>query len=123
MTQNAASPSVLAAGLGGRCPRCGKGHMFKGLLALAPRCEACGLDFSFADAADGPAVFVCLLGGFLVLGAAFWTELAYEPPFWVHLVLFLPLTAIVCVGLLRPAKGLLVAQQYRTKAEQGRIAP
>jgi uncharacterized protein (DUF983 family) len=79
------------------------------------------LSFSFADAGDGPAVFVTLIGGFLVLGAALWTELTFEPPFWVHLVVFLPLTAIVCIGLLRPTKGLLVALQYRNKSEQGRL--
>lgn len=69
---------------------------------------------------DGPAVFVAFFGGFIVLGAALWTELAFEPPFWVHLVIFLPMTLIVCVGLLRPLKGLLIALQYRNKAEQGR---
>ncbi|WP_395665186.1 DUF983 domain-containing protein [Methylocella sp.] len=116
-------PSVLAAGLRGRCPRCGEGPLFSGLLELAPRCSACGLDYKFADAADGPAVFVCLIAGFLVLGAALWVELAYEPPFWVHLAVFMPLTLVVCLGLLRPAKGLLIAQQYRTRAEQGRLEP
>ena len=113
--------SPYVTGLLGRCPHCGRGKMFSGLLTLVPRCEVCGLDFSFADAGDGPAVFVTLFGGFLVLGAALWTELVYEPPFWVHLVVFLPLTAIVCIGLLRPTKGLLVALQYRNKAEQGRL--
>ncbi|MHB8885886.1 MAG: DUF983 domain-containing protein [Methylovirgula sp.] len=115
------TPSPYVAGLRGRCPRCGRGPMFTGLLTLVPHCKSCGLDFSFADAGDGPAVFVTLIGGFLVLGAALWTELAFEPPFWVHLVVFLPLTAIVCVGLLRPTKGLLVALQYHNKAEQGRL--
>ncbi len=115
------SPSVVAAGLKGRCPRCGRGPLFKGFIEFAPACSVCGLDYGFADAADGPAVFVCLIGGFIVLGAALWTELAYEPPMWVHLVVFLPLTLLVCVGLLRPLKGLLVAQQYQTKAEQGRF--
>jgi uncharacterized protein (DUF983 family) len=115
------APSPYVTGLLGRCPRCGRGKMFKGLLTLVPRCDACGLNFSFADSGDGPAVFVTLFAGFLVLGAALWTELTYEPPFWVHLVVFLPLTAIVCVGLLRPAKGLLVSLQYKNKAEQGRL--
>ena len=95
--------------------------MFTGLLTLVPRCEVCGLNFSFADAGDGPAVFVTLIGGFLVLGAALWTEVVYSPPFWVHLVVFLPLTVIVCIGLLRPTKGLLIALQYHNKAEQGRL--
>jgi uncharacterized protein (DUF983 family) len=62
-----------------------------------------------------------LIGGFIVLGAALWTEIVYEPPFWVHLVIFMPLTLIVCGGLLRPLKGLLVALQFRNKAEQGRL--
>ncbi len=80
-------------------------NLFAGFITLAPRCGTCGLDLSFADSGDGPAVFVSLIGGFIVLGAALWTELRYEPPFWVHLVVFLPLTLIVCLGLLRPLKG------------------
>jgi uncharacterized protein (DUF983 family) len=116
-----APQSPYATGLTGHCPRCGQGKIFTGFIGVAPACEACGLDLSFADAGDGPAVFVCLLGGFLVLGAALWTELVYEPPMWVHLVLFLPLTLIVCLGMLRPLKGILIALQYRNKAEQARL--
>ncbi len=117
------NPSVSPywAGLLGRCPRCGQGNAFAGFLDLREKCDHCGLDFGFADAGDGPAVFVCLIGGFLVLGAALWTEIVYEPPFWVHLALFMPLTIIVCGGLLRPMKGLLIALQFRNKAEQGRL--
>ena len=114
-------PSAIGAGLVGRCPRCGQGKMFSGFLDVAPKCGACGLSYSFADAGDGPAVFVTLIGGFLVMGAALWTQLKYEPPVWVHLLVFLPLTLVVCVGLLRPLKGILVALQYRHKAGQGRL--
>jgi uncharacterized protein (DUF983 family) len=110
-----------STGLSGRCPRCGEGRLFSGFLTIAPACEHCGLDFAFADAGDGPAVFVTLFAGFLVLGAALWVELAYEPPFWVHLMIFAPLTLIVCLGILRPLKGLLVSTQYANKAEQGRL--
>jgi uncharacterized protein (DUF983 family) len=117
----AASISPFVAGLAGRCPRCGKGPLFTGFIALAPRCASCGLDYSFADSGDGPAVFIALIGGFIVLGVALWTEIIYEPPIWVHMVLFLPLTIIVCLGLLRPFKGLLIAAQYRSKAEEGRL--
>lgn len=113
--------AAVQAGLLGRCPRCGKGKMFSGLLDLVPRCKVCGLDYGFADAGDGPAVFVILFAGLVVLGAALWTELVYNPPFWIDLAIFLPLTAIVCIGLLRPTKGLLVALQYRNKAEEGRL--
>ncbi len=97
--------------------------MFSGFLNLAPSCKSCGLDLSFADSGDGPAVFVMLFAGFLVVGAALWTEVVFEPPFWVYIVVFFPLTLIVCIGLLRPLKGLLIALQYRNKAEQGRLKP
>ena len=70
---------------------------------------------------DGPAVFIALFGGFVVLGLALWTEIAYQPPMWVHMVIFLPLTVIVCLGLLRPFKGVLIALQYRNKAEPGQL--
>ena len=113
--------SPVSTGLAGRCPRCGRGPMFAGFLGIVPHCRACGLDLAFADAGDGPAVFVTLIGGFVVLGLALWTELTYEPPMWVHLAIFLPLTLVVCVGLLRPLKGMLIAQQYRTRAEQGKV--
>ncbi|WP_296712915.1 DUF983 domain-containing protein [Rhodoblastus sp.] len=109
------------AALTSKCPRCGKGKLFDGFLTLAPRCESCGLDYSFADAGDGPAVFVTLLAGFVVLGLALWVELTYEPPFWLHLVIFFPLTIIVCLGMLRPLKSFMVAAQYHHKAEEGRL--
>jgi uncharacterized protein (DUF983 family) len=113
--------SALSTGLAGRCPRCGEGHMFKGFLSLAPRCEACGLDFGFADSGDGPAVFVTLIAGFLVLGLALAVDVAYEPPLWVYLLIFMPFTLLLCLGLLRPLKGLLIASQYKNKAAPGRL--
>jgi uncharacterized protein (DUF983 family) len=90
-------------------------------VTLAPACDRCGLDYSFADAGDGPAVFVILIAGVLALGATLWVEFTFEPPYWVHLAVSLPLTLGICLGLLRPIKTWLVATQYRTKAEQGRI--
>jgi uncharacterized protein (DUF983 family) len=113
--------SAYSTGLAGRCPRCGQGHLFHGFLTVNARCEACGLDFDFADAGDGPAVFVIMMAGFLVVGAALWTELMMAPPMWVHLVVFLPLTLIVCLGLLRPLKGVMVALQYQNRAGESRF--
>jgi len=113
--------SPYAAGLCGRCPRCGEGKLFNGYLELAPRCEHCGLDYSFADAGDGPAVFVILIAGFAVVGSALLVEAFWRPPYWLHALLWLPMLLILTLGLLRPLKGLLVTLQYRHKAEEGRV--
>src|SRR5687768_4268371 len=108
--------AAIAAGLKGCCPRCGHGRLFSGFLTLQPRCAACGLDFGFADSADGPAVFVILIVGFVVAGAALLVEIAWAPPIWVHAVLWGPLVLILCLGLLRPFKGVLVALQFSHRA-------
>ena len=118
---NDAPPSPYATGVSGRCPRCGGGKLFDGFLELAPRCEACGLDYGFADAGDGPAVIVTLLAGFIVVGTALVVEVKYEPPMWLHLAIFLPMTIVVCLGILRPLKGVLVSLQYRNKAGLGQL--
>jgi uncharacterized protein (DUF983 family) len=112
--------SPYIAGIACRCPRCGRGRLFTGFLTLARRCESCGLDYNFADAGDGPAVFVILIAGFLVVGAAVVVEFLWRPPYWVHALLWIPMILVVTLGLLRPLKGLLVALQFRHKAEQGR---
>ncbi len=119
---NSHSPPVspYAAGLRGRCPRCGEGRLFAGYLDLAPRCERCGLDYSFADAGDGPAVFVILIAGFAVVGAALVVEMLWRPPYLVHAALWLPMLLVLTLGLLRPLKGLLVTLQYHHKAQEGR---
>jgi uncharacterized protein (DUF983 family) len=114
-------PTAIWRGVAGRCPRCGQGKLFSRLLTVAPGCTACGLDYGFADPGDGPAVFVMLFAGFLIVGLALFLEVAYEPPYWVYFVVFPPLTILVCLGLLRPLKGVLLTLQYRNKAEQGRI--
>ncbi|WP_342644128.1 DUF983 domain-containing protein [Rhodoligotrophos ferricapiens] len=108
----------VATGLRGRCPRCGQGKLFKGFLDLRERCPVCGLDYSFADAGDGPAVFIILIAGFVVVGAALFTEVAYQPPYWVHAALWLPLILVLTLGLLRPMKGILICQQYNAKAQE-----
>ena len=110
----------IARGLRGRCPKCGEGHLFQGFLNLRPACEKCGLDFSFADAGDGPAVFVILIGGAIVVFAALMTEVVYQPPYWLHAALWLPLILLVTLMPLRLIKGLLIALQYHHKAQEGR---
>jgi uncharacterized protein (DUF983 family) len=103
------------------CPRCGRGKLFQGFVSLRPRCEICGLDYSFADSGDGPAVFITFLAGFIVVFAALVTEVAYQPPLWVHAALWLPLILIVTLGPLRPMKALLIALQYHHRAAEGRF--
>jgi uncharacterized protein (DUF983 family) len=88
---------------------------------MRPRCDKCGLDYSFADAGDGPAVFVILIGGFIVVFAALITEVLYQPPFWLHAVLWLPLILLVTLLPLRLLKGLLIDLQYHHKAQEGRM--
>jgi uncharacterized protein (DUF983 family) len=114
-------PNPILAGLAGRCPRCGKGKMFSGFLGLKPACETCGLDYSFVDAGDGPAVFVILIAGFIVVGAALVVETLYQPPFWLHAAMWLPLILITTLAPLRALKGVLIALQYHHKAAEGRL--
>jgi uncharacterized protein (DUF983 family) len=113
--------SAISRGLRGRCPRCGEGALFRGFLNMRPRCESCGLDYGFADAGDGPAIFVILLGGFIVVFAALITEVIYKPPFWLHAVLWLPLILLVTLWPLRAIKGLLIDLQYHHKAQEGQF--
>lgn len=105
--------SVLVAALQCRCPRCGKGKLYDGLLAVTPRCAACGLDLAAQDAGDGPAVFVVLILGAIVVGLALWVEAEFAPPFWVHIVLWTPVIIGGAIALLRWMKAWLIAMQYR----------
>lgn len=117
------APLPAMRGLRGRCPRCGDGKMFEGFLTVRPACEKCGLDYSFADAGDGPAVFVILIGGAIVVFAALMTEVVYQPPYWLHAALWLPLILVVTLLPLRMVKGLLIVLQYHHKAAPGRLVP
>lgn len=111
----------VRAGLSGRCPRCGEGGLFSGFLTVAKECSNCRLDYSFADAGDGPAVFVILIVGFIVVGAALWMEVTINPPLWVHFILWIPLAVVLCLAALRLMKGVLITMQYANKAAPGEI--
>jgi len=107
------------AGLRGRCPNCGEGPLFEGFLRVSQRCEACGFDLAKADSGDGPAVFVMLIAGFIAAFGLLFTEFALHPPIWVDF-LWLPVGAVLCLLLLRPAKGLMLAAQFANKASEAR---
>ena len=114
--------SPIRTGLACRCPRCGKGGLYQGFLNLRQRCEACGLDYAFADSGDGPAVFIILIAGFIVTGAALIVEILYKPPLWLHAALWLPLGLGLPLLMLRPFKATLLALQYHFRAQEGRLS-
>jgi uncharacterized protein (DUF983 family) len=116
------SVSPVLASVAGKCPRCGKGALFKRGLVLRDRCLSCDLDFRFIDTGDGPAVFAILFLGFLVLGMALIAEFKFGAPVWFHVVAWGLLTPLLALLLLRGLKGLLIGLQYRNKAEQGQLA-
>ena len=113
MQTSYAPVSLAHAALLCRCPRCGEGRIFDGLLTVRDSCPVCGLDLSAEDAGDGPAVFVVFLLGMIAVGVAAWLELSFSPPIWVHLVVLTPLILGGAIVLLRPLKAGLIALQYR----------
>jgi len=114
--------STVLAGLRCRCPRCGEGKLFKGFLTLAPNCDRCGLDYGFADPADGPAFFVMSGVGMAVIAVWAWTAVAFSPPIWLQFATVFPALIAGCLLSLRPVKAWLVAEQYVHKAEEARWA-
>lgn len=105
--------SPVLTGLACRCPRCGRGRLFSGFLQVAERCEVCGLDLSNHDSGDGPAVFVIFALGIIVVPLALWVESVFQPPLWLHAVLWSCVILAGALGLLRLFKGILVALQYK----------
>ena len=113
--------SPAQTGLRGKCPRCARGQLFDGYLTVAKQCSSCGLSFDFADAGDGATWFVMLFACIVGVGSIFGLEAAYSPPYWVHGLVGLLLIVVVPMLLLRPVKGLLLAQQWKTSAREGRL--
>lgn len=112
--------SSLAVGLGRRCPRCGRGKLYKNFLSVADKCDQCALDFAEVDSGDGPAVFIIMIVGFIIVALVLYTEVTYQPPYWVHATLWIPLCILLPLLFLPPFKAWLIAQQYKHKAHEGR---
>ena len=125
MPDQAAIPVALGQtvrrGLACRCPRCGEGKLYAGFIDLAPSCTRCGLDYAFIDSGDGPAIFIIMLAGAIVVGCALVVEVKYQPPFWLHAALWLPLILLTTIAPLRPMKSLLIALQFHHKASEGQL--
>lgn len=92
--------------------------MFDGLLKVKDRCPACGLDLRAHDTGDGPAVLVFFLLATVVIALVFWVEFRFQPPLWVHAVLWPVVTIPLAIALMRPFKAGLVALQYRHRASE-----
>lgn len=114
--------SPMQTGVRGRCPRCGKGRLFQGFLTLRPYCEVCGLDYSFADPADGPAFFVICFACIPTVLLSVWLEVAHQASILTQIFVTGPFLVATCIPPLRPLKGWLVASQYFYKAEEGRLS-
>jgi uncharacterized protein (DUF983 family) len=108
-------------GIACKCPRCGRGKLYAGFLELRPNCAACGLDYTFIDTGDGPAIFIIMLASAIVVGCALVMEVKYQPPFWLHAVLWLPLILATTLLPLRAMKSVLIALQFHHKAAPGRL--
>jgi uncharacterized protein (DUF983 family) len=109
---------ILRTGWKGRCPRCGKGAMFRSWLKIADRCDTCGLDYRFAAPDDGPAFFSLCICALPVTAFLVWMQVRFDPPFWIHLVTTAPVMALGTLLPLRPLKGWLVASQYVNRAQE-----
>ncbi len=120
MIESGPNPAKVA--FRGLCPRCGARTLFAGLAGFAPKCRGCGLDFAGFNVGDGPAAFLIFIVGGLTVGLAIWVELSASPPWWLHVLLWLPFATILTIGLLRLSKGLLLALEYKHRAREGRIA-
>jgi uncharacterized protein (DUF983 family) len=114
-------PETAQAALRGLCPRCGASGLFSGVINFSPKCCNCELDYTQFNVGDGPAAFLIMIVGAIITIAAIALELKFSPPFWLHILLWVPLTALLVVGLLRIAKGALLALEYRNRAREGRL--
>ncbi len=114
--------SSISTGLKGTCPRCGRGSLFKGFLTIADKCSSCGLDFEFADVGDGATWFVMVIASTLTMGSVLWLEFTYQPAYWVHALVAIPMALGLPLLLLRPGKAILLNQQYKTSAAPGKIS-
>lgn len=115
------SPDTAQAALRGLCPRCGTHGLFRGVVSFSPSCRTCGLDYGQFNVGDGPAAFLIMIVGALVSTAAITLELNARPAFWVHILVWVPVTTVLVIALLRLAKGLLLILEYKNQAREGRL--
>jgi uncharacterized protein (DUF983 family) len=115
MLQSISLPKAMLRGFAMKCPNCGKGHLFGRFLKVADHCEVCGEDFTPQRADDFPAYLVIVVVGHVVVPALLAVEMAYAPPAWLQLLIWLPVTLFGALGLLQPTKGAIVGLQWQTR--------
>lgn len=107
----------IRAGLLCRCPNCGKGPLFQGFLKVVERCAACGFDFTRLNTGDGAAIFIMQIAGGIVVFTALYLQIALNPPIWLMLLIALPASLALSLGLMRPGKGLMIALQMKGRGQ------
>jgi uncharacterized protein (DUF983 family) len=113
--------SSLKAAIAGDCPACGAHTLFSGWVRFADTCRSCGLDFDSFNVGDGPAAFVIFIVGTITVVSALIVDGVFSPQWWVHLV-WIPVATVLTLGGLRISKAILLAQIYKYRAREGRIA-
>jgi uncharacterized protein (DUF983 family) len=115
------APETVQAALRGLCPRCGASGLFRGAVSFSAECKTCKLDLASFNVGDGPAAFLILIVGGLVTLFAILLELNAAPPWWVHILLWGPLTFGLVIGLLRVSKAALLVLEYKNQAREGQL--
>ena len=110
-------PQALARGFAMKCPNCGRGHLFGRFLKVADHCEVCDEDYTPQRADDFPAYLVIIIVGHIVVPALLAVAIAYDPPAWLQLAIWLPFTLFSALGLLQPTKGAIVGLQWQLGME------
>lgn len=101
----------VRAALRGLCPRCGQGRLFDGFLKVRPQTSHSG------------RTFIMQIAGFVAVFSALVVEINFHPPMWLHLIVWLPMTAGLSLALMRPGRGLMIGLQYRNQVDRSSSVP
>jgi len=99
-------PGIARAALFGLCPRCGARTLFDGVAKFAPQCPACKLDYTQFNVGDGPAAFLTLIVGALIVGLALWLSQSSA-----GIVASLPVLGALALGAALGVVALIVRQE------------